>query len=103
MLVSLDGAQGYSNERTDTLATCTDATLSRTYTVVSLSATGFDVAYREAWTGLSTCGTAMRYVMPLAPTADCRAELVLHYRLQTQCDAPCELRLQADGSTNCHC
>jgi hypothetical protein len=45
----------------------------------------------------------MRSIMPAAPTADCSAELVMHYRLEAACAAPCQVQIGIDGSANCHC
>ena len=103
MLVWLNGDAGYSQTQTTTLETCTAATLERAYTVVGTNAGGFDVAYRETWSGLSTCGAAMRSIMPAAPRADCSADLVLHYHLADACTSPCQIRVAADGSAACHC
>lgn len=103
LLLSLTGETGFAEDRTEALAPCTNATLDRSYTVVGANASGFDVAYHESWTGLSTCGAAMRYVMPAAPTSDCSADLVLHYRLASPCASPCRLQLGLDGSAACHC
>ncbi len=103
MLLALNSATGYADERTDTLAPCTGATLARGYSVISTSASGIDVAYHESWSGMSTCGAAMRAIMPAAPSADCSADLVLHYRLATTCAAPCQILVTADGATACHC
>jgi hypothetical protein len=103
MLVSLDGAAAYAEERSDTLAACPTATLARSYSIVSTSASGLDVAYTETWQGLASCTPAMRAMMPAAPTIDCRADLLLHYRLTTPCAAPCQLRVEADASTTCSC
>lgn len=103
MLVSLNSEASFTDEHTDALGACTNATLSRTYSVVSHDGSGFDVAYTETWSGLSTCGAAMRSIMPAAPSADCRADLMLHYRLSTPCAAPCQVRVTADGAAACHC
>lgn len=103
MLVSLNGQQGFSDERATALDTCTGATLTRTYSVVGHDTTGLDVAYTETWSGLETCGAAMRSIMPAAPTHDCRADLVLHYRFESACAAPCQLRLTLDGGAACEC
>lgn len=103
MLVSLDSASSFSDERMDTLASCTNATLARSYSVVAHDAGGFDVAYHESWSGLSTCGAAMRVLMPAAPSTDCSADLVMHYRLATPCASPCQIRVTADGAAACHC
>jgi hypothetical protein len=103
MLVSLNSAAGYAEERSDMLAPCTNATLARSYTIVSSNASGFDVAYRESWSGMSTCGAAMRSIMPAAPSADCSAELVMHYRLESACAAPCQVEVAIDGRAGCHC
>lgn len=103
MLVSLDSQASFTDERVDMLDQCTNATLARTYSVVSHDANGFDVAYHESWTGLSTCGAGMHWVMPAAPTADCSADLVMHYRLTTPCASPCQVRVTADGAATCHC
>jgi hypothetical protein len=103
MLVSLDSASSFTDERVDTLESCTNATLARTYSVVSHDASGFDVAYRESWTGLSSCGAAMHTIMPAAPSTDCSADLVMHYRLATPCASPCQIRITTDGAAACHC
>lgn len=103
LVVALNSGSGYSDARTEMLAPCTAATLARRYTVVSTSPTDVDVAYHEAWTGMTTCGAAMRSIMPAAPASDCNADLVLHYRLDTACEAPCQIRVSADGATACHC
>jgi hypothetical protein len=102
MLVSLSRGTGFHDERSESLPTCTDATLERSYTVVAGDAARFTVVYRETWRGLSSCGTAMRSVMPAAPTADCTADLVLDYQLATECLAPCEIQLTGSGAT-CSC
>lgn len=101
MRVSLQMSTGWSDERTDTV--CGNAALTRSYSVVSGTATAFDVAYTEQWSGLSGCTDAARAAMPSAPAGDCRADLVLHYRLDTACAAPCEIRVAADGSPSCAC
>jgi hypothetical protein len=103
MLVALNENAGYTSTQSEMLAPCTGATLERAYTIVGQSASGFDVAYRETWTGMSTCGAAMRAVMPAAPSADCRADLVLHFQLHAACESPCELRVSAAGDAACHC
>ena len=100
--VSLSRSTGFHEERTEDLPTCTAGTLERTYTALAVDGTHFTVGYTETWHGLSTCGTAMRSVMPMAPTADCRADLVLDYRLDSECRAPCELQISASGAT-CAC
>lgn len=102
MRVSLSRSTGFHDERSEALPTCTDATLDRSYTVVSSDGARFTVVYTETWRGLASCGTAMRSVMPAAPLADCRADLVLDYRLDTECRSPCELQITADGAT-CSC
>jgi len=103
MLVALNSNSGYSQTQTLPLEACTAATLERAYTVVGTNESGFDVAYRESWSGLSTCGAAMRSIMPAAPSADCSADLVLHYRLDAACASPCQIRVSADGAAACHC
>ncbi len=103
MLVSLESDHGFTDTRIDALTACSGASLARTYSVVAHDANGFDVAYTESWTGMSTCGAAMRSIMPAAPSADCTADLVLHFRLETPCAAPCEIRLGAGGTAACHC
>lgn len=103
MLVTLASDHGFTDARTDALTACSGASLVRTYSVVAHDANGFDVAYTESWTGMSTCGAAMHAIMPAAPTADCTADLVLHYQLETPCDAPCEIRLGVGGTAACHC
>jgi hypothetical protein len=102
MRVSLSRSTGFHDERTEVLPTCTDGTLARSYTVVEADTTHFSVVYGETWTGLASCGTAMRSIMPAAPTADCRAELVLDYRLDAECLAPCEIQLTSAGAA-CSC
>ncbi len=102
-LVSLNSEASFSDERVTTLDPCTGATLTRTYSVVGHDGDGLDVAYTETWTGMSTCGAAMRSIMPAAPSRDCRADLVMHYRLETPCAAPCQLRLTVDGGAACQC
>jgi len=103
LLVALNSTTGYSQTQTMPLGACTAATLERTYTVVGSNATGFDVAYRESWNGLATCGAAMRAIMPSAPRADCSADLVLHYRIESECASPCQIHVAADGAAACHC
>jgi hypothetical protein len=102
MRVSLSRAGGFHEARSEALPTCTGASLERAYTVVSSEGTHFSVVYTETWRGLETCGEAMRSVMPAAPTADCRADLVLDYRLETECAAPCEIQLTSTGAA-CSC
>ena len=102
MRVSLSRSTGFHDERSEALPTCTDGTLDRSYTVVSADGTHFTVVYTETWRGLASCGTAMRSVMPTAPSADCRAELVLDYQLDAECAAPCEIQLTAGGAA-CSC
>ncbi len=102
MRVSLSRSTGFHDERTEALPACTDANLDRSYTVVSADGTHFSVTYTETWRGLASCGSAMRSVMPAAPSADCRADLVLDYRLDTECLAPCEIQLTGSGAS-CSC
>ena len=102
MRVSLSRGTGFHDERSDALPACAEGALERTYTVVAADSTRFTVVYTETWRGLATCGSAMRSVMPTAPTADCRAELALEYRLDAECAAPCEIQLTASGAT-CAC
>lgn len=102
MRVSLSRGTGFHDARSEALPACTDATLERSYTVVSSDATHFSVVYTETWRGLESCGSAMRSVMPAAPAADCRADLVLDYHLDTECLAPCEIQLTAGGAA-CSC
>jgi len=103
MLVPLSGEAGYADATTQALAPCTNATLVRSYTVVSAAGGSVDVAYHESWSGLASCGAAMRLVMPAAPSADCDADLVLRYRLRAECASPCQILLSADGTTSCRC
>jgi hypothetical protein len=102
MLVSLSRGDGFHDTRTEALPTCTDASLERSYTVVSADTAHFSVVYTETWRGLASCGEAMRSVMPAAPSGDCRADLVLDYRLDSECLAPCEIQLTATGAA-CRC
>ena len=103
MRVSLSRSSGFHVELSEDVPTCTGATLLRAYTAVARAGGGFDVLYREDWSGLSTCGTAMHSIVPAAPSADCRADLVLGYRLDATCAAPCELRVGTDGTAACAC
>jgi hypothetical protein len=103
MLVGLDSASSYAEQRTETLGACPSATLVRTYSVVTSNPSGLDVAYTETWQGLASCTPAMRAMMPAAPAIDCHASLLMHYRLNTPCAAPCQLWVNADASTSCSC
>ena len=103
MLVSLESVASYSADRSAPLAACPTATLARSYSITAASASGLDIAYTETWNGLATCTSAMRALMPAAPSVDCRADLLLRYRLATPCAAPCQLRVSTDGSTSCSC
>ena len=103
MLVLLSGEAAYAQERTDMHASCTQASLVRGYSIVSARADGIDIAYAETWRGLSTCSPEMHANMPAAPSADCTAHLVMHYRLATPCASSCQILLGAGGAATCRC
>jgi hypothetical protein len=100
--VSLSRPAGYHDTSSVALRGCTAATLERTFTVLDASDTAIRVAYHEQWTGIETCGDAMRSLMPAAPLTDCEADLVLDYQLTEACGATCEVGLSASGPS-CLC
>lgn len=95
--VSLSRPLGYHDASSVVLRGCSGATLERTFTILDTTSDAVSVAYREAWTGMDTCGDLMRAIMPAAPLGDCEAELVLDYQLTEACGASCEVAVLPDG------
>lgn len=100
--VSLSRPAGYHDVSSVELRGCTGASLERTFTVLDTSSESISVAYRERWTGMETCGEAMRALMPAAPGADCEADMIFDYALSEACGGSCEVGLLATGPT-CLC
>lgn len=77
---------------------CAGAWVHREWSIDRASADGFELGWIEEWRGLDTC-VAPSSIMP---DADCRADLVLDYRLMEACGDGCELRESGDGA-RCVC
>lgn len=95
--VSLSRPAGYHDTFSVGLVGCAGATLERSFTVLESSTSSVTVAYRETWSGMETCGDAMRSLMPAAPSTDCEAELGLTYALSEPCALGCEVGLLPAG------
>jgi hypothetical protein len=95
--VSLSRDAGYHDVFSVPLVGCTAATLERSFTVIASNGEGVSLAYRETWSGMESCGDAMRSIMPAAPTTDCEADLGLTYRLAEPCAASCEVGILPSG------
>lgn len=99
---SLSRAADWHGESDTPIDGCSGAWVHREITLESVGESSFEIGWTEEWNGLDTCAGAAVAPIERMPVADCRADLVLRYRLMEACGAPCELR-ESDAGPRCVC
>ncbi|MGE0791891.1 MAG: hypothetical protein AB7S26_39825 [Sandaracinaceae bacterium] len=98
--VELTPGRSYHFETNRRLTGCDGAWVHEEWTMMDSDGTVFEVDHSQDWEGVSSCVPAEGSSVP---SVDCAVDRHLRYALDTACDAPCSLSIDASGALICGC